>query len=115
MRSDLKKRWVEALRSGEYRQVRGNLRSDCGYCAIGVLCDLYAKDKRKEWQYDDGLWFIIGYNMTLPDDVTTWAELTNSDIRCIGLNDDSVIELNDTWGFSFDKIASCIEESIDEN
>ena len=28
MKAELKKRWIEALRSGEYRQTRGHLRAD---------------------------------------------------------------------------------------
>jgi hypothetical protein len=45
------KRWVKALRSGKYRQTREQLRAadaegqpTDGFCCLGVLCDLFAKD-----------------------------------------------------------------------
>jgi hypothetical protein len=42
MNQDIKRQWVTALRSGEYAQTRGNLRDQNGFCALGVLCDVYA-------------------------------------------------------------------------
>lgn len=39
MDAELKRKWVEALRSGEYKQGRGELLNDEGaYCCLGVLC-----------------------------------------------------------------------------
>lgn len=39
------KKWVAALRSGEYKQVTGMLHErDGGFCCLGVACDLYAKE-----------------------------------------------------------------------
>jgi hypothetical protein len=35
---EIKTRWVEALRSGRYQQVTGKLRTEEGYCCLGVLC-----------------------------------------------------------------------------
>lgn len=32
--------WTDALRSGEYPQGRGALRTPGGYCCLGVWCDL---------------------------------------------------------------------------
>jgi hypothetical protein len=38
---DLRRKWVEALRSGKYQQGKGALRnSDNRYCCLGVLCDI---------------------------------------------------------------------------
>jgi hypothetical protein len=37
---ELKKRWVESLRSGNYKQTPGRLKTDDGYCCLGVLCEL---------------------------------------------------------------------------
>lgn len=34
----LKKKWVEALRSGEYQQGEGHLFDGNTYCCLGVLC-----------------------------------------------------------------------------
>ena len=41
MDAELKARWVEALRSGKYKQGRGVLRSlNDEFCCLGVLCDV---------------------------------------------------------------------------
>src|SRR5438067_2342849 len=39
------KKWVAALRSGEYTQCTGRLHiKGDGYCCLGVACDLYQKE-----------------------------------------------------------------------
>lgn len=40
MDKHLKKRWVTALRSGQYTQGTGCLRNGSKFCCLGVLCDL---------------------------------------------------------------------------
>ena len=44
MKKRVKKLWVEALRSGGYKQGRKRLRYGDTYCCLGVLCDLYRKE-----------------------------------------------------------------------
>lgn len=48
MDAKLKRKWVKALRSGEYLQGRGQLVSDDGknFCCLGVLADVMGC----EWQ-----------------------------------------------------------------
>lgn len=36
----LQKKWVEALRSGKYKQGSGYLRSGDRFCCLGVACDV---------------------------------------------------------------------------
>lgn len=40
MDATLKAKWVEALRSGEYRQTVGSLKCGDSYCCLGVLAVL---------------------------------------------------------------------------
>lgn len=40
MDAELKKKWIEALRSGKYEQAKGVLRNGDAYCCLGVLCSL---------------------------------------------------------------------------
>jgi hypothetical protein len=40
MDAEIKRKWVEALRSGAYEQGRGQLCKDGAYCCLGVLCVL---------------------------------------------------------------------------
>ncbi len=41
----VKKLWIKALRSGEYKQDTGSLKtSSNGFCCLGVLTDIYCKN-----------------------------------------------------------------------
>lgn len=44
MKPEIKKRWIEALRSGKYNQGKGYLCKDDSYCCLGVLCELAVED-----------------------------------------------------------------------
>jgi hypothetical protein len=52
MNSEIKKLWLRALRSGEYKQGVCALRkiTSGGYefCCLGVLCDLYTKQEKHQ-------------------------------------------------------------------
>jgi hypothetical protein len=41
---EFKAKWLEALRSGKYKQTTGVLRSAEGFCCLGVACDLVDPD-----------------------------------------------------------------------
>lgn len=79
MREDIAKKWVEALRSGEYGQTKAALRSvagdKVGYCCLGVLCEL-AKEEVELEDYDSWEDF---YNHdkdeVLPSEVVNWADM----------------------------------------
>jgi hypothetical protein len=56
MDQEIKKRWVEALRSGKYRQGRERLRStDNDFCCLGVLCDVIDPDGWLTEEESDGV------------------------------------------------------------
>lgn len=40
MDANLKAKWIEALRSGEYEQGRGSLKCDGKFCCLGVALDI---------------------------------------------------------------------------
>ncbi len=40
MQAELKAKWVAALRSGKYQQSSDALRTEDGFCCLGVLCDI---------------------------------------------------------------------------
>ena len=45
MDAEVKAQWVEALRSGKYKQAKGVLHKvGGGYCCLGVLCDVLGKE-----------------------------------------------------------------------
>lgn len=50
MDAELKKEWIAALRSGEYRQnTDGTLRNDRGHCCLGVLGEILALRGKGKW------------------------------------------------------------------
>lgn len=127
MNQRIKKIWLEALRSGEYKKGVGCLRAnDNTFCCLGVLCDLYAKEHPSQviWSTPDingHKEFRIGiYSVEkgiLPKDVARWAELkfrspsikpTTADNGTLNLY---LTSLNDNCT-TFDKVIKVIEEQL---
>jgi hypothetical protein len=108
MNQDVKKRWVEALRSGKYKQNKNKLRTKDGneyyYCCLGVLCDLYYENG---WNGDHHLDRAF---TEPPKQVCDWAGLKESD-PYIAPNI-SAMKANDSLNMSFDEIATLIEENL---
>lgn len=133
MKEQIKNLWVQALTSGEYKQTRASLRDyeeeECTYCALGVLCDLYAKEHGERWMLLDkgyGYQFYLsigdGYdeeNIVLPEAVKEWAGLNSIDPHVLtsvpGVDTPTNITisiLNDDYLYSFSKIADAIHNSL---
>lgn len=53
MNPELKQKWLQALRSGQYKQTKERLKGKYGYCCLGVLCDVSG---RGEWTKTDTGW-----------------------------------------------------------
>lgn len=129
MNSKIKEAWVNALRSGEYNQGGEKLRGANGYCCLGVLCDIYAKEHNREWDFrgydDDGdetnlhpmdYWYFDEEGEFLPKSVMKWAELeTNNPILRVEDEEDvfadEVAHINDS-GYSFSTIADLIQAQL---
>jgi hypothetical protein len=86
MNEELKQKWVEALRSGKYKQGKQALRNkaDC-YCCLGVLCELSGLGK---WQ-DNELIDLDHFLYQMPSDdygISVLAEELQDvlDISCVG-------------------------------
>jgi hypothetical protein len=84
MNPDVKKRWVAALRSGEYVQgVRAlKRRTESGgleYCCLGVLCDLAARDGVCTEQIKGAAVLYDTCRTFMPDSVVEWAGLSGCD------------------------------------
>lgn len=117
MNQEVKKLWIEALRSGEYKQATGQLRCDDGFCCLGVLSDLYKKDHSDcDWGGGSYSYFVIyreigatSSSTNLVDEVVRWAELDSADpqYEC----GETLSDLND-MGASFNEIADVIEKHL---
>src|SRR4051812_46870410 len=112
MKSEIKKKWVAALKSGEYKQGRLHLKKDNTYCCLGVLCDIHRKECSTGWiqqrTYMGSFLTYLGERYVLPLEVANWAGLEGSNPLIPGHN--FLASLNDIDSLNFEQIADLIEE-----
>jgi hypothetical protein len=121
MNSEIKKAWVEALRSGEYEQGFGALNITGKYCCLGVLCDLAAKRGMGEWgEEEDCLMKLHANIITRPVSFTYKGEIFQEELgsllcRDIEIEHESMmrlISMNDDDRTPFPMIAHAIESGL---
>ena len=116
MNKNIKEKWVKALRSGKYTQAKQALKIDNSFCCLGVLCDIYGKEKRIEWgkevenpYREEVLCFpFLNSDSNLPEEVKNWAELESKNPN---IEEVSLGQMND-GGMSFLEIADSIEKNL---
>lgn len=123
--------WVEALRSGKFKQAKRSLtrslgNGEVGFCCLGVACEVAGTVQRVTVDYGiDGarLAYQDGsgrrHLSLLPDSVSRWLGLDDRPDRdnpAVTYSDGSgyrsrfhLAELNDNLDLSFDEIADIIE------
>lgn len=122
MNPRVKQLWIEALRSGKFKQAQGRLKTENGYCCLGVLCELHRREvggtEWKRYSSEEGKYIYDGHIMDLPWSVVSWADLDQSDPRIIDafigdvyLHSEKMSGLNDS-GETFGTIATLIEEKL---
>ena len=120
--NDNAKKWVEALRSGRFKQGKGRLWNPTTdeYCCLGVASELYAAENPEYVVKSDGNNKHYGFTVEaggwigiLDPTVSDWLGLAELDGRFSrgGLNP-SLAGLNDQ-GSSFQEIADIIESQPD--
>jgi hypothetical protein len=104
--------WVDALRSGDYKQTQETLRSGDSFCCLGVLCDI---SKIGTWT-DFDTYLLDEFDEDLETRIELEQELDNTELSdflvSIGLEENKLIKLNDDSGYSFKQIADVIESSM---
>jgi hypothetical protein len=112
MNPQIKQKWVDALRSGDYQQTQRRLHDENGFCCLGVLCDLYGKEHNVEWNLANNghNYEFQKFESYLPSSVMKWADL---EYRNPPVNDEesTLVRLNDS-GSTFAQIANLIEEQL---
>jgi hypothetical protein len=124
MLNDNAQKWVDALRSDEFKQGKQRLRtSDGGYCCLGVACEIYRRETGQgEWTEDNGF-KTAGHHdrFVLPNAVSDWLGLTaaqgvvDETLVTIDAGSDEPYEvqtltgLNDAANYDFNQIADVIE------
>ena len=106
MNEQVKEKWLNALRSGDYQQTRQYLHKEDGFCCLGVLCDLYGKEHNVEWELVNGDTYYEFQDEPelLPLFVAEWAGVERHRSFTLG-------ELNDN-GSTFNEIADLIEKHL---
>jgi hypothetical protein len=116
MDPDIKAKWVEALRSGKYKQTEQALQDYSGYCCLGVLCRAIGAEFQEFNEPDGGRQYdnapvLDGINLADGNN----EELSRSFLRRAGLTEDDeirLVEMNDSENASFLKIAEYIEKRL---
>lgn len=112
MKKEVAKKWVDALRSGNYLQAHGRIRDKCPvggyrYCCLGVLTKLAE---------DEGIEVPSWYTTLLPKTVQKWAEMDGNPMLKSPEGEHelskSAIRLNDQMQLSFLEIADWIEATF---
>lgn len=140
MKTEVKEKWITALRSGEFEQSIGmlqrteaqdphfrNQKLKTGFCCLGVLCEIAVREAviptPRQDAAEGSYFYGAGDNWNscaLPPEVTEWAELSSSDpvVRVTGApavagrGSMELSEVNDVLRYSFDEIADLIEAQL---
>ena len=118
----IKKLWVNALRSGEFKQGRGFLLKDGCYCALGVLSVLALIEGICTYEEINGVGAFDKRKFNLSFNVMKWADIAQDNERYlissehgvivkIHKKDTTIMELNDK-GMSFKKLSTIIERHL---
>jgi hypothetical protein len=104
---EIKDKWVDALKSGQYNQCRRRLRIGNTFCCLGVLCDILDKE---DWHMiadldeDNIIFDYRGGKFTLPPEITKQVDLDPEIAGDLG-------KMNDL-GYSFEEIAQFIDTKL---
>lgn len=123
------RKWIAALRSGQYTQGTGTLRNDKNqYCCLGVACEVaigsgVELDVKLPDPGGSAYWYYGDMAGTLPPEVQRWLGVDQDDIKFgdpeLVQNEHggysyngplSAIHANDTLNWSFSRIADQLEQ-----
>ena len=118
MNKDIKKLWVDALLSGEYKQGFRSLKNQNDqFCCLGVLCDVHQKlHPENVWVKDDKVLSInysyMKHKASIPAKVKKWSALQSDVIFDIAGIKDNLISHNDIHQHTFELIGNAINEQL---
>lgn len=75
MNPEIKAKWIAALRSGDYKQGRNQLRKQDSFCCLGVLCNLHAQAHPEIAAKEISTESYMDYREALPPSVRQWADI----------------------------------------
>ena len=106
-REEVVKKWVTALRSGQYKQTQRVLRNSEGFCCLGVLCDLNAKmSGQPKWQGAE----YLNNDLELPVELQEFILGDRGMASRLKMN--RYAEMNDDGDKTFIELADIIERDL---
>ena len=119
MTPELKGKWLEALRSGKYKQAKGVLHKfNAGYCCLGVLCDVLGKEWIEPLRVDTGVaghdHFVKAYGFLVSEGRIERYSLPSVVAEELGIDAghlDVLVGMNDQ-GIRFKRIAQYIDDHL---
>lgn len=97
--------WCNALRSGEYKQTRGALQDEDGFCCLGVLCKTQIPEDKLKFRYSSS--YLYGVVSSCQPNAKKWMKGIDTSFE--ELTSQDLIDLNDNLNFTFDEIADLLE------
>lgn len=113
MDTDVKTKWIAALRDGTYAQTQGYLHNEHGFCCLGVLCDVVADSRGAEWRFTTRYNGEKVFNYYKDGEYKGQFSLPEG---FEGLTEEQITRLwkmNDEEGKTFSEIADWIESNIE--
>ena len=123
MNAEVKQQWMDALRSGDYKQGQNALRKqypdeDPQFCCLGVLCDLAVKAGVVTAHAVDSVYTGYGEQENtalLPAEVREWSGVSEAgefkkSSDSLPFARDALTAYNDVLGKNFNEIADVIEK-----
>lgn len=103
---ELKQIWVDALRSGDYKQTKGTLHNldDGGFCCIGVACVVWGIATPEKIG-------VIPYVYGVDEGISEYYSLWRSVHTSLKTVQPILTGMNDK-GYAFTEIAKFIEEKL---
>lgn len=125
MKPEIKKVWVDTLKSGTVKQAKSKLckleNDEYSFCCLGVLCEIYNADmklkKKKQLEihkYPSTKGYTFSYNGFtggLPPEVQKWSGIESKLGELPFPYVQNLAHMNDN-GKSFKQIAKIIDESL---
>ena len=107
-------KWIDALRSGDYPQIRGFLHTTKGLDCLGVLCDVVDPNGwNMEKLYTVHNRDTVFYEFLYKGQTSTYT-IPDALVADLGVEDNFayyMVELSDKKGLDFNQIAEILERS----
>jgi hypothetical protein len=119
-------KWIEALRSGKYHQVKTSLKTEEGHCCLGVACEIAAAAGFASWIQYCGEFLAVDSNGSssqgsLPFGIYSGYGIKDSYALSIRVEYNlmsnyrhfiNLADLNDSYAATFEEIADILETAI---